>query len=72
MILWDEGVFGRQEEDEHEYFLSYITRYGEMGARIFLLEYTLDEELAGEIDRFCREHNYTCFVSHALELDEVP
>ena len=67
-ILWDEEKFGRQEEEDHEYFVSYITRYGDMGAKIFLLEYTLDEELVGEIDRFCSEHGYTYFVSHTLEL----
>ena len=67
-ILWDENAFGRQEEEDHEYFVSYITRYGEMGARIFLLEYTLDEELVREIDRYCREHGFIYFVSHTLEL----
>ena len=67
-ILWDEDAFGRQEEEDHEYFVSYITRYGEMGARIFLLEYTLDEELVREIDRFCREHGFIYFVSHTLGL----
>lgn len=67
-ILWDEEKFGKQEEEDHDYFVSYITRYGDMGARIFLLEYTLDEELVREINRFCKEHNYTYFVSHTLEL----
>ena len=67
-ILWDDDKFGRQEEEDHEYFVSYITRYGEMGAKIFLLEYTLDEELVKEIDEFCREHGFIYFVSHTLEL----
>ena len=67
-ILWDEDKFGKQEEEDHEYFVSYITRYGDMGAHIYLLEYTLDEELVKEIDEFCKEHNYTYFVSHTLEL----
>ena len=67
-ILWDEDKFGRQEEEDHEYFVSYITRYGDMGAKIFLLEYTLDGELVQEIDEFCREHGFIYFVSHTLEL----
>ena len=67
-ILWDEDKFGRQEEEDHEYFVSYITRYGDMGAKIFLLEYTLDGELVKEIDEFCREHGFIYFVSHTLEL----
>ena len=48
--------------------MSYITRYGDMGAKIFLLEYTLDGELVKEIDEFCREHGFIYFVSHTLEL----
>ena len=67
-ILWDEDKFGRQEEEDHEYFVSYITRYGDIGAKIFLLEYTLDGELVQEIDEFCREHGFIYFVSHTLEL----
>jgi hypothetical protein len=67
-ILWDEDKFGRQEKEDHEYFVSYVTRYGNMGAKIFLLEYTLDGELVKEIDEFCREHGFIYFVSHTLEL----
>ncbi len=67
-ILWDENKFGRQEEEDHEYFVSYINRYGDQGAKIFLLEYSTDEELIGEIGEFCKEHNYTYFVSKTLEL----
>ena len=68
-ILWDENKFGRAEEEDHEYFVSYITRYGDQGAKIYLLEYTTDEELVGEIDAFCKEHGYTYFVSDSIELD---
>lgn len=65
---WDNDVFGRQPEEDHEYFMSYVNRYGGQGAKIFLLEYSTDEELIKEIDRFCKEHNYTYFVSKTLEL----
>ena len=68
-ILWDENKFGTAEPEDHEYFVSYITRYGDQGAKIYLLEYTVDEALIGEIDRFCKEHNYTYFVSDSVELD---
>ena len=43
-ILWDEGKFGTAEPEDHEYFVSYIDRYGSQGAEIYLLEYTVDEE----------------------------
>lgn len=68
-ILWDEGTFGTAEPEDHEYFVSYIDRYGSQGAEIYLLEYTIDEELAKEIKAFCEERGYTYYVADSIELD---
>ncbi|MBP5223571.1 MAG: endo alpha-1,4 polygalactosaminidase [Lachnospiraceae bacterium] len=68
-ILWDEGKFGTAEPEDHEYFVSYIDRYGSQGAEIYLLEYTVDEELVKEIDAFCEERGYTYYVADSIELD---
>ena len=68
-ILWDEEAFGTAEEEDHEYFVSYVTRYGDLGAEICLLEYTVDPDLIEAIDAFCKEHNYLYYVSDSVELD---
>ena len=68
-ILWDEGTFGTAEPEDHEYFVSYIDRYGSQGAEIYLLEYTIDEELVKEIKAFCEERGYTYYVADSIELD---
>ena len=68
-ILWDEGKFGTAEPEDHEYFVSYIDRYGSQGAEIYLLEYTIDEELVKEIKAFCEERGYTYYVADSIELD---
>ena len=68
-ILWDEGTFGTAEPEDHEYFVSYIDRYGSQGAEIYLLEYTIDEELMKEIKVFCEERGYTYYVADSIELD---
>ena len=68
-ILWDEDKFGTAEPEDHEYFVSYVSRYGALGAKIYLLEYTVDEELIGQIDRFCSENGYVYYVSDSIELD---
>ena len=70
-ILRDEGdnVFGTAEGEDHEYFLSYITRYGDQGAEIFLLEYSKDSELIKAIRQFCEVHGYLYYVSDSIELD---
>ena len=68
-IMWDEGTFGTAEPEDHEYFVSYIDRYGSQGAEIYLLEYTIDEELMKEIKAFCEERGYTYYVADSIELD---
>ena len=68
-ILWDEDKFGTAEPEDHEYFVSYVNRYGTQGAKIFLLEYTVDEELIGQIDAFCQDNGYIYYVSDSVELD---
>ncbi len=68
-ILWDEGTFGTAEPEDHEYVVSYIDRYGSQGAEIYLLEYTIDEELVKEIKAFCEERGYTYYVADSIELD---
>ena len=70
-ILWDEGdnVFGTAKGEDHEYFLSYITRYGGQGAEIYLLEYSTDSDLIQTIGQFCEEHNYLYYISDSIELD---
>ena len=74
-ILWDEetgdglDAFGTAEPEDHEYFTSYIERYGEQGADIYLLEYTRDAELIKQIDEYCGEHGFTYYISDSIELD---
>lgn len=68
-INWENHSFERADEEEHEYFTEYIERYGKQGADIFLLEYTTDEELIREIQNYCIENNYRCYITDRLELD---
>ena len=49
--------------------MSYVNRYGSQGAEIYLLEYTTDDALIKEIDRFCQENGYVYYVSDSVELD---
>ncbi len=68
-ILWDSNEFGASSEEDREYFIDYVKRYGDQGADIYLLEYTTDEALIKEIDRFCAEHGYKYYVSDDIECD---
>ena len=62
---WNDVITGINQES----VLSYITRYGDQGAEIFLLEYSKDSELIKAIRQFCEEHGYLYYVSDSIELD---
>ena len=68
-INWDDGTFGRAAAEDREYFMSYLERYGAMGATVYLLEYTHDTGLIDEIDKYCKSNGFTYYVSDSLELD---
>ena len=69
-ILWDGDKFSSASDEDREYFSSYIERYGDKGADIFLLEYTTDKKLIKKIDEYCAEHGYKYYVSDSVELDK--
>ena len=67
-ICWDDGSFGRASDEDKEYFCGYLDRYADLGADIYLLEYTSDDELIKEIDTYCRDKGYQYYISDSLEL----
>ncbi|MBO4775234.1 MAG: endo alpha-1,4 polygalactosaminidase [Lachnospiraceae bacterium] len=68
-ILWDKDRFSKASKEDKEYFTDYIERYSELGADIYLLEYTTDEKLIKEIDEYCRQKGYFYYVSDSLKLN---
>ena len=68
-LNFETGAFGRSREEDRRYFLSYLERMERAGARVRLLEYTRDADLAREIERFCGARGWECFISGSVELD---
>ena len=68
-ILWDEDKFGTADPYDHEYFLDYIERYADLGADIYLLEYTRDDELIAEIEEYCDRMGFEYYISDSIELN---
>ena len=68
-ILWDEDRFGTASEEDHGYFTDYIERYAELGADIYLLEYTEDKELIRQIEEYCDKNGFGFYISDSVELD---
>ena len=67
-INWEDDSFIRAEDEDHEYFMEYIEKFGEMGTEVYLLEYTTDEALAAEIRDYCSEKGFSCYIADSLEL----
>ena len=72
-IEWEEDengedVFGKADSEDREYFMDYLERYAALGADVYLLEYTRDDELVREIDEYCDKKGFTYYVSGTLEL----
>lgn len=68
-IIWNKNKFGSADKEDHKYFKDYIERYGAKGADIYLLEYTKDKKLIGEIEQYCKDKGYGYYVSDSVELD---
>ena len=68
-LNFETGAFGRSREEDRRYFLSYLEKMEGAGAKVRLLEYTRDADLAREIERFCRARGWECFISGSVELD---
>lgn len=69
-VNWEDDSFIRAEDEDHEYFMEYIEKFGEMGTEVYLLEYTTDEALAAEIQDYCSEKGFSCYIADSLELTE--
>lgn len=68
-ILWDEDKFGVASSEDRRYFQDYIERYADMGADIYLIEYTHDVLLADKVRKYCRQKGFYYYISDSLELD---
>ncbi|MBQ6016814.1 MAG: endo alpha-1,4 polygalactosaminidase [Clostridiales bacterium] len=67
-INWEDDSFGRADAEDHLYFKDYIERYDALGADIYLLEYTTDEKLIKEINRYCVQKGFYYYISDSIEL----
>lgn len=66
---YDRDLFSRQPSEDHAYFKDYLSFASRAGLDVFLLEYTLDEDLIQEILSFCRRNDYGVFIASSVALD---
>lgn len=66
---YERDQFSRQPPEDHAYFKDYLSFASRAGLDVFLLEYTLDEDLIQEILGFCRRNDYGVFIASSVALD---
>ncbi|HNW86053.1 MAG TPA: endo alpha-1,4 polygalactosaminidase [Candidatus Limiplasma sp.] len=68
-IHFDKGTFSRAGKEDHAYFTAYVERVAALGGKVYLLEYTKNAKLIAEIQAYCRQKGFDCYVSDSVELD---
>lgn len=67
-INWKEHSFTENKSSEREYFQNYCKLVSGYGKDVYLLEYTKNDKLIGEINKYCTENGYTYYASGTLDL----
>lgn len=70
ILDYEKDKFGRQCEEDRQYFLQYIEAAAKQKLQVYLLEYTKDGKLIKEIEQYCREKKYLCYISDSVALDK--
>ena len=66
---YEKKEYTAAESDSKKYFTDYIERYSEKGMDIYLIEYTTDEKLIREIQKYCDQNNFFSYIADDRALD---
>ena len=65
---YERDKFGVQPKSERTYYMEYLSRCKKAGLDVFLLEYTLDEDVKEAILTYCRKNGFRCYISGHVNL----
>ena len=68
IIDYEENIFGEQDKEEREYYISIINMMKKY-SDILLIEYTKDETLIKEIEDYCDKNHYSCYITDNVNLE---
>ncbi|MFL2132803.1 endo alpha-1,4 polygalactosaminidase [Desemzia sp. FAM 24101] len=68
-VNFDTNSFMTQLADAQQYFLDYVDLVDEAGKDVFLLEYTVDDQLIRRIDGYANKNGWRYYISDSIELD---
>ncbi len=68
IIDYDNDVFGKQDKEEHQYYLEMIDLMKHY-SKVLLIEYTIDKELIKEIKEYAQKNGVSYFISNKVNLE---
>lgn len=69
-INFDSNTFGRQDAENHQYYMDYLLRCKEAGLNVYLTEYaSKTNNIEKEIQQYCDENGFQYYISHSINLD---
>ena len=64
-------TFLTSSKDTRKYFENYVKKCKNNGLKVYLTEYTRDENLKKEIRRFCEKNGYNYYISSTIDLSNI-
>ena len=68
-INFNDGTLENNAQADRQYFLNYLSGIEKAGGRIFIIEYTADDDYALELRNIYDDLGYTLYISDSVELD---
>ena len=65
---YEHNGFGKQTDEDREYYQQIASMMKEKGKQIFFLEYTIDTDLKKEIRNYCNSHEYHFYIATDVDL----
>jgi len=67
-INFKNKTYGKQEVEQHKYFIEYLKNVKQTNLSVYLLEYGANNKLLKEIDDYCKENGFGYYNASTLEL----
>lgn len=67
-INFKNKTYGKQEAEQHKYFIEYLKNVKASKLLVYLLEYGANSKLLKEIDDYCKENGFSYYNAPSLEL----
>lgn len=66
---FDNGRSSESSDSDRKYYQDYLEKCSELGAEIYIIEYTQDKQIIDDVEKYCNENGFKYYISDSIELD---